>query len=188
MSVYENCPVLQDQRFLLRMVQREDLDDLLKVYSDPDAVPLFNSDNCHGDDFCYRTRERMAQAIDFWLFSYEHRYFVRWSVIDRRTEEAVGTVEVFRREAEDAFTDTALLRLDLRSDYEKAEVLESILSMMIDSACELFSCSTIATKAVPQARVRRDTLCRMGFQESSEMLKGHDGTEYRYYFVRSIYA
>ena len=69
MNVYENCPVLESERFLLRLVQKEDCKDLLKVYSDRQAIPLFNSDNCHGDLFDYQTEERMMQAIDFWIFS-----------------------------------------------------------------------------------------------------------------------
>lgn len=58
MNVYEKCPVLESENFLLRKVCLEDSDDLLKVYSDEKAVPFFNGDNCHGDDFLlYNYRE-----------------------------------------------------------------------------------------------------------------------------------
>ena len=43
------------------MVKLEDCDDLLEVYSDEAAVPLFNNDNCKGDDFHYKTKERMLR-------------------------------------------------------------------------------------------------------------------------------
>ena len=76
MDVYETCPILKSKHFTLRLVERGDAPALLKVYSDEKAVPLFNSDNCHGDDFHYTTLERMLQAVDFWLDSYKHRYFV----------------------------------------------------------------------------------------------------------------
>lgn len=64
MDVYECCPKFENESFLLRPVMEEDCDALLKVYSDPQAVPLFNSDNCGGDTFYYTTRTRMAQALD----------------------------------------------------------------------------------------------------------------------------
>ena len=185
MDVYQECPVLESGRFVLRPVKREDCPDLLRVYSDEQAVPLFNSDNCPGDDFHYQTPERMAQAIRFWEFSYQNRFFVRWSIVDRQTMEVVGTIELFRREAEDFFTDTALLRLDLRSDYEREDVLKEILILIVETACEMFNCDTITTKAVPAARARRNVLETIGFQESPNTLKGHDGTPYQHYFIRS---
>ena len=55
MNIYENCPILQNNKFILRPVDDRDLSDLFKVYSDKKAVPFFNSDNCHGDDFYYAT-------------------------------------------------------------------------------------------------------------------------------------
>ena len=50
MNVYEHCPEIAGGRFVLRLVTEEDCRDLLKVYSDEASVPLFNSDNCNGDD------------------------------------------------------------------------------------------------------------------------------------------
>lgn len=52
-DVYENCPVFENDSYILRMTSQEDKSDLLKVYSDKAAVSLFNSDNCGGDDFYY---------------------------------------------------------------------------------------------------------------------------------------
>ena len=65
MSVYDVCPVLKSENFTLRLVEQGDAPGLLKVYSDERAVPLFNGDNCNGDDFHYTTLERMLEAIDF---------------------------------------------------------------------------------------------------------------------------
>lgn len=184
MNVYEYCPVFENERFLLRLVEKGDCADLLKVYSDEKVVPLFNSDNCNGDDFYYQTLERMAQAIDFWIFSYDNRYFVRWSIIDRQVGEAIGTIELFQREAVDGLTNTGLLRLDLRSDYECPDTIESLLTLIMGFAYELFDCASITTKAVPEAYIRREALIRTGFQKSADSLRGDDGTLYGHYFVR----
>ena len=66
MNLYEERPILESGRFLLRAVKSEDCGDLLKVYSDRNALPFFNSDNCDGDIFYYPTIERMNDAILFW--------------------------------------------------------------------------------------------------------------------------
>ena len=62
-DVYKYCPKYEDEYYMLRMVSKEDKEDLLKVYSDEKSVPFFNSDNCVGDDFHYTTEEIMEQAI-----------------------------------------------------------------------------------------------------------------------------
>ena len=70
-NVYENCPKFENDKYLIRFVERTDADGLLEVYSDKNALPFFNSDNCDGDNFYYPTKERMDNAIVFWLRSYE---------------------------------------------------------------------------------------------------------------------
>ena len=182
-DVYEVCPVFESSRFLLRPIAQTDCADLLVVYSDEKAVPLFNSDNCQGDDFHYTTMERMRTALDFWRYSYEQRYFVRWTIVDKTLEKGIGTIELFNRQAEDYFTDCGLLRLDLRSDYEHSKEIREILELILQQGYELFDCSMIATKAVPKAEERRQVLEQMGFVAREEKLIGHDGTQYGDYFA-----
>ena len=50
-DVCSNCPAFEDGKYLLRFVEEHDADDLLEVYSDKNALPFFNSDNCDGDNF-----------------------------------------------------------------------------------------------------------------------------------------
>lgn len=62
---YEKCPVFESENYLLRLIEPADVKDLLLVYSDEKAVPLFNGDNCNGDDFHYTTPERIAAVEKF---------------------------------------------------------------------------------------------------------------------------
>lgn len=182
-EIYRSCPELENNDYILRMVSQEDRLDLLKVYSDKEAVSFFNSDNCGGDDFYYTTENRMQQAIDYWLFEYNRQGFVRWTIISKETHEAIGTIELFHRDAADYFTDCGLLRLDIRSDYEMSDKIIKILSLIIAPAYRLFHCSKIATKAIPAATERIQALKNLGFELSAEKLVGHDGTKYDSYFV-----
>ncbi len=182
-DVYLNCPQYENEIYLLRMVKKDDKVDLLKVYSDKKAVPLFNSDNCGGDDFYYTTENRVEQAIDYWLWEYNRKGFVRWSIISKATNEVIGTIELFHRDANDYFTNCGLLRLDLRSDYEKQDDIISILNIIIEPTYKLFECNKIATKAIATAIERISALKKIGFKKSNEKLVGHDGTQYDSYFV-----
>lgn len=182
-DVYKKCPVFEGSSYTLRMVTTDDCMDLLKVYSDVKSVPLFNSDNCGGDDFYYTTENRMMEAIKYWHWEYSRQGFVRWSIIDNQKKEATGTIELFHRDANDYFTNCGLLRLDLRSDYELSPEIIKILTLIIAPTFELFDCDKIATKANPEAKERRKALGELGFSLSDERLKGHDSTEYKNYYV-----
>ena len=56
-DVYEQIPVMESDKFLLREIEAADAEDLLKVYSDKDAVPLFNSDNCVNDFYFFQLKK-----------------------------------------------------------------------------------------------------------------------------------
>lgn len=182
-SIYESCPILENNEFLLRLVKPEDAKDLLQVYSDKAAVPLFNSDNCNGDDFYYTSIERVLRAIKFWRESYQWKAFVRWSIIDKTKHTVIGTIELFNREATDYYNNCGLLRFDIRSDYENTDIIKDILSIIIKPTYELFHCSFIATKAIPAAQQRIYALEKLGFTKSNQKLIGHDKQEYHDYWV-----
>ena len=182
-NVYEKCPVYENEEYLLRLIECDDWKDLLKVYSDTKAVPLFNSDNCNGDTFYYASAERMKQAINFWIMEYNKNRYVRWAIVDKAIGAVIGTIELFCRKAKDYFTDCGLLRLDLRSDYERRDIIENIMELIMSFAFEDFECNKVATKAIPQAVERISALESLGFYSANENLIGHDGTEYNSYFV-----
>lgn len=182
-DVYQNCPRLENDRYLMRFISADDCDDLLKVYSDIRSVPFFNSDNCHGDNFYYTTAERMKKAIDFWIDEYHKRYYVRWTIVDKSKNESVGTIELFNRRSEDYFDNCGILRLDLRSDYELCGEIKDILSLIIPRGFDLFECGTIASKAVSEAAERIKALSLLGFVPTQEKLIGQDGREYDSYYI-----
>lgn len=171
-NVYEFCPSFESENYVIRQLQAKDIHGLLKIYSDTNALPFFNADNCHGDDFHYTTLERMQQAIDFWEEAYKNGWFVRWSVVDKRAQETVGTIEAFHRTAEDHFTDTCLVRLDLRSDYETEACIAEILQTIEKDFFDLFYCEKLATKGFPNSPERLKALRRLSYCKSDCPLVG----------------
>ncbi len=142
---------------------------------------FLNSDNCDGDNFYYPTAEKMQEAIKFRLYSYENRWFVRFTVIDKKTSKAIGTIELFNRgETDDDFSNVGVLRLDIRSDHEKESVLFDIISLIIPSAYSLFDCTEIITKAPSYAIERISAIEKFGFKKSDGLLVGKYGTHDKY--------
>jgi len=183
MNIYETCPVLESENFTIRLFQNEDCDDLLKVYSDKNALPFFNSDNCDGDNFYYATKERMAQAIDFWKMSYENGWFVRLSIVDKAASSVIGTVELCLRVSEDEFDHMGILRVDVRSDYEREEALYDIFSLVTPELESLLGCRGVLTKAPIYAVERIKAIQGAGFAKSEHLLIGKTGYAYDGYWT-----
>lgn len=184
MGIYEKCPVLESGKFMLRAVEDRDCQDLLKVYSDKNALPFFNSDNCDGDNFYYATEERMAQALDFWKLSYENGWFARLSIVDKASCAVAGTIELCLRASEDAFNNMGILRIDVRSDYEREDALYDILVLITPHIPELLGCSGILTKVPIYAVERLKAVQKAGFARSEDFLVGKTGFAYDGYWTR----
>lgn len=183
-NVYQSCPTFENGRFLLRFVRQADADDLMKVYSDKNALPFFNSDNCDGDNFYYCDIDKMKNAINFWLRSYETKWFVRWTIIDKSISKAIGTIEMFHRVADDDFNNAGVLRLDVGSDYEKTDILYNLFELFIPSAYELFDCNEIITKVPVYAIERINAANKYGFKKSERLLLGtNDHYAYKDYWT-----
>lgn len=184
MNIYENCPVLEDGHYLLRLTRAEDLDGLLPVYSDRNALPFFNSDNCHGDNFYYETRERMKEVLDFWDYSYKNGWFARMTIIDKAADAVLGTAELCLRSSEDAFNGMCILRVDVGSAYETEEVLTGVFALLVPRTDALLGSRGILTKAPIYAVERIKALKNNGFAPSEHLLQGHDGYLYNGYWTR----
>lgn len=184
MSIYEKGVVLESDHYLLRLTGPEDLEDLLKVYSDRCALPFFNSDNCNGDNFYYDTPERMGEALRFWAEACKNRWFARLTIMDKEHGHAIGTVEICSRESEDAFDGMCILRVDVGSAWETEAVLTEIYRLVSPRTDALLCTRGIVTKAPIWAVERIKALREAGFVPSEHFLiGGHDGYPYKDYWT-----
>ncbi|MDF2700402.1 MAG: hypothetical protein K0Q49_1960, partial [Haloplasmataceae bacterium] len=180
-DIYDECPVYKKELITLRQTNIEDAEELLKCYSDELALPFFNSDNCHGDNFHYTTIERMKQAIEFWNFSYKNKYFVRWTAILNKTNEKMGTIEMFHRIAEDEFNHYGVLRIDLRSRFETQPIINEIIEITNENFYNAFHVHAIITKAISEDTERINSLVKNDFHPINKKVMIYDD-----YFVRFV--
>lgn len=183
-DVFKECPSLENENFLIRFIEQKDAEDLLKVYSDKLALPFFNSDNCHGSNFYITNMQDMDNTIFYWLKEYyEYKGFVRFSIIDKKRNQVIGTIEIFKRIANDFFNECGLLRVDVGSPDEESSILTPIFSLISVPFMDWFDCKFIATKAPIYAVERINSLKEVGYVKKEESLIGHDGTHYYDYWV-----
>jgi len=110
-----------------------------------------------------------------------------------QTGGVIGSIETFHRKAvdemtgepRDVFHDTAILRMDIRSDYEDEAMLLPLIHLILETAYDDFACDCIATKAPHIARERRKALKKAGFAETEAILPGLKGEVYGDYFIRT---
>jgi [ribosomal protein S5]-alanine N-acetyltransferase len=161
-DIFQDCPVLQTEHFLLRLIQESDAVDLLECYSDPMAHRFFNADHCT-NNFRYETVGDMAVCIRFWLDEYKKKSFVRFAVVDKQTGRAIGTVEMFSTPDFLPEGDGGVLRIDLASRFETAELLSELLRLANERFYALFGADMIVIKGRPAEKNRVSALIVAGY-------------------------
>nr|WP_312292168.1 hypothetical protein [Clostridium chromiireducens] len=73
---------------------------------------------------------------------------------------------------------TGILRVDVSSEYENVDYLNEIFNVCDENFFDLFEVDIIATKAIPQAVERRNTLIKNDFCEGKV-------SEGEHYYLRS---
>ena len=152
----------------------EDAEELLKCYNDSEARRFFNDDNF---DFGYGnvdTIEKMQCNIKLWINSYYSKNFVRFSIIDKSTDKAVGTVEMLGGKH-------GILRIDIMGDYE----CENCLSELFETADRFyndFNCDCIVSKAIPEATERIKALTKCGYSLYTQS----DTWNRKYYYMKTL--
>lgn len=156
MNPYTKCPTVSTKSFTIRLVAPEDSAALFRCYNDKKAVELMNDDNCDFG-FFVDSVEQMSKTIGYWLDFYKQQYFIRFSVVDSATNEAVGTIEGFCGE-------TGVLRIDLASAYEKEAYISEIIGFAKERFREYFGNERLVTKAIKEAAERRKALTGDGWE------------------------
>jgi ribosomal-protein-alanine N-acetyltransferase len=177
---YKRCTIYQTGHFILRLVQEKDAEDLLRCYSNTESCKFFNSDNCDYG-FHYESLQDMKLCIKRWIDEYRNKTFIRFAVIDKKSQKAIGTIEMFARaELDEQYNKVGVLRIDLLPDYEQRQFITEILKIASNSFYDAFCIDHIITKAIPEAVERRAALAANGFSP----LEDNIIVPYSSYFIR----
>lgn len=128
----------------------------------------------------------MEEALDFWNLSYQNGWFARLSVVDKAISNVIGTIELCLRVSEDSFDHAGILRIDVRSDYEKEDVLYDIVTLISPHFSEMLGCSEVLTKGPIYAVERIRALERAGFSKSARLLVCENGCTYDGYWTTKL--
>lgn len=168
MDVFTVCPEYETEHFKIRKLEAGDVEGLFPCYSDPEAARYFNGDCC-GDDFYYTDKEKFRECVEYWLSRYEARDFIRWSVLDKGTGFLIGTIEVCPslKYAVDG-RKMGILRIDLKSEYERWPVLKELMYVLICHIYEDFEVASIIMKIQKDAVERQKLIKEYQFVATKE--------------------
>ena len=176
---YLECPEYDSEHFRLRLVSMDDAEDLYLCYNDPQAQAIFNSDNCTSD-FKFSSIEHLKAYMEGWLDAYKNRWFIRYSIIDKKTEKAIGTMEIFGGPIGGERSEFGVLRIDVRHEYENEEALTELIKMT-DSFFGDVNTEKFITKAIPEAAQRINALTRNGYVPTHV---GDGGSRREHYYMK----
>ncbi|MDR1465814.1 MAG: GNAT family N-acetyltransferase [Oscillospiraceae bacterium] len=155
----------ETEHFLLRLVRESDADDLLVCYSDPAAQKFFNYDPSTNRNYFHDcTRESILEMICWWRKEFERKSWVRFSIIDKLMQKAIGAVEIYDKFVREnrKYAGWAVVRIDILSSYEKADRIGELLELF-NGFYKLFDVDFFVTKAIPEATERINALQIAGY-------------------------
>ncbi|HML47343.1 MAG TPA: GNAT family N-acetyltransferase [Clostridia bacterium] len=162
---YVQCPTFETEHFIVRLIEEKDADDLLICYGDPEVRRILNTDNCPPVDY----RSEMSLLIREWIGKwigkdYAGGYFIRFSIIDKQTDRAVGTMEVYDGKYGRSDRTTGILRIDIAAIYEKDKYLTELFRAANDIFFDIFHAEKIVYQAFPELSERISALSKSGFR------------------------
>lgn len=159
---YEKCPVYETGHFKLRLVTKEDAEDLQICYRVSMVSKLINRDGCPPEEFDFA--DRMEQVIEGWLNQdYANRYFIRFAVIDKPTGKVIGTIETYDRKYQKKNRNIGVLRMDILSGFEKEVYLRELLEISSHIFFKIYHSEIVLHKVEPEAIERIAASGKSGF-------------------------
>ena len=185
---YANCPEFDTEHFHLRQVREDDAEELLEsFYGDLSGWMFYGNSMCKSI-FAgrYATLEEMKKCIRSWLKEYANRYYIRFTVLDKKAGKAVGTIEVFdnihseKKWKTGAVKHGFVLHIDFAVTCETKEYISEILALADKEFFRLFGFEYLLIRAVPEAKERIAALTAARY-EPFEWERGRE----HYYMKRS---
>lgn len=158
---YANCPEFDTEHFHLRQVCMEDAEELLCFYGDLREWMFFGNTWSNGIfTSSHPTQDEMQKCIASWLEEYKNKYYIRFSVIDKAADKAIGTIEVF----DNAGKDDSYLHIDFSAAYEAQSYISELLTLADKEFFKIFNIKNLLIQAVPSAKERIAALQVFGYQ------------------------
>lgn len=186
-NLFDKNPKCEDSKYRIRLIRKQDLEQLLVLYSNKENLKFVNVDDCNGDSFYYDNIAKMTKKYEFWRYAYKNKWFIRFTIYSKIEKKVIGTLELLKRKGYDSFENAIIIRLDLLLQYENKNVIKEILEMVENNLICNCSYSKIAIKSTDDMSERTSALIELNYKLSNRKLIGlEDNKEYKNYYVKKL--
>lgn len=186
-DIYCKNPRFQTKELIFRKVSKNDLEELLSIYSNKNCVVHFNLDNLENIKYFCLNIDEMKSLFEFWNFAYKSRWFTRLCIINRKENVIIGCAEFLLRHSIDSFDNSVVIRIDLKEEYENYTFFSLVLKEMLIKKNEYFGHRKTIVKAKEDEIHRIKALLDNGFVLSKRKLIGDRGQTYNSYYILNEY-
>jgi len=153
-SLFNEFKEIESNKYLLRKITYSDLKDMLEMYSDEDVMK-FNS----GQKINYI--EDIIKLIDIIDKGFENKWFIRWGVIEKGTNEYLGDLALHSFDENENKVQIGYM---LKKSYWNKGIMSEVAQLLIDYVNENTSIQTIEAYIHPQNIASIKLAEKLGFR------------------------
>lgn len=153
-SLFNEFKEIESDKYLLRKIKYSDSKDILEMYSDEDVMK-FNS----GQKINYI--EDIIKLIDIIYKGFRNKWFIRWGVIEKSTNEYLGDLALHHFDENENKVQIGYM---LKKSYWNKGIMSEVAQLLIDYVNENTSIQTIEAHIYPQNIASIKLAEKLGFK------------------------
>ncbi len=121
LEIFEEFPFIEMEKYNLRKVKLSDYKDIYKIYSCEETLKFEGMNTL-------KNEEQSKEYINSILKGYENKYFIRWGISSKKSDEIIGLVALHHI---DYINFNAQIGYILNNDYWNKKIMSDVLRTVI---------------------------------------------------------
>jgi len=158
-DVFNQFPVLETERLILRKIQPDAKDAIFDIYSSAEAMKYFGK-------IPYTTISEAEDMIDKVIKAFQNKEGIRWGIVLKQSDKLIGSGGFWKLVRDHL---RAEIGYDLNPAYWKKGIMTEALAAMIDFGFKKMNLHTIEANIDPANIASEKLLEKMGFKKEGHI-------------------
>ena len=154
---FENFPVLETERLILRKLEFTDASDLQLIRSDERVMIYMDAER-------HLTIEHSEKSISEKLKMYKEKTGILWAIIEKSTGKFIGDFAFFKIDHKNS---RAEIGYTLKPEYWKKGLMKEVMNSTFRFGFTNFNLHSLEANINPKNENSRKILIKMGFQKEA---------------------
>ncbi|MGH4123157.1 MAG: GNAT family N-acetyltransferase [Clostridium sp.] len=139
-SIFNEFPMLETERFILREVVETDYPAIYDIYSDEDAVKYQQIKSMS-------TIEQAKKSVEFFINGFKTKKFIRWCIALKKNDDVIGLITLHDF---DIWNSKSEIGYMLNKKYWGQNIMSEVSKKVIDYAFEVIELNRIEALIDPE--------------------------------------